>query len=140
MNKLATKYTNKKRNFNKKDLATKLDRLADRVAKRKVYTVQKTEYGYNIINYVTKEIFVQDIPFLNIAQSYTTTLNSDSDVYSGMNMQKHVNIYHKHLNDVLFYKHTIRNSNDIEKVFTAGVRMADSLQFIHEAKKHLAYF
>ena len=137
---MATKYTHKKRNFNKKDLATKLDRLADRVAKRKVYTVQKTEYGYNIINYVTKEIFVRDIPFLNIAQSYTNTLNIDSDVYSSMNMQKHVDVYHKHLTDVLFYKHTIRNSKDIDKVFTAGVRMADSLLFIQEAKRHLAYF
>lgn len=140
MNKLATKYTHKKRNFNKKEIASKLDRLAEKVAKRKVYTVQKTQDGYNIINYSTKEIFVRDIPFLNIAQSYTNTLNSDSHVYSSMNMQKHVDVYHKHLTDVLFYKHIIRNSKDIDKVFTAGVRMADSLLFIQEAKRHLAYF
>ena len=42
--------------------------------------------------------------------------------------------------DLQFYKHTIKTSEDKTKVFTAGVRMQDSLFFIKEAKRHLTYF
>ena len=42
--------------------------------------------------------------------------------------------------DLQFYKHTIQTSQDKVKVFTAGVRMQDSLDMIKEAKQHLATF
>jgi len=42
--------------------------------------------------------------------------------------------------DLQFYKHTIQHSEDVVKVFTAGVRMQDSLDFIKEAKLRLQTF
>ena len=55
-------------------------------------------------------------------------------------MQTHVDKYFKHYMDLQFYKHTIKTSEDKVKVFTAGVRMQDSLHMIKEAKLQLSYF
>lgn len=137
---MATRYTRKKKNFNKKDIANKLDGLAKNVAKRNIYVVKKTSFGYNILDYVTKSTFVEDIPFLNVANRYCKALNKTKEPQSPRHIQKHIDIYHKHWNDIQFYKHTIQTSDDKVRVFTAGVRMADSLQFVKEAKKHLSTF
>lgn len=140
MNRLATRYTHKKKKFNKNDIANKIDKLATNIAKRGIYLVKKTDVGYNIINYVTKTIFVKDIPFQNVANRYCKTLNSTKEQLSPVNIQRHIDLYHKHYNDIQFYKYTFKTSEDKVKVFTAGVRMAESLQFVKEAKKQLSYF
>jgi hypothetical protein len=109
---LATKSTHKRKNYNKKHLANKLDNLAKKVAKRNIFVVEKTDPGYNIINYLDKSVCVENVPFLSIAQTATKNFNKAE-------------------------KDTIE---DKTKVFTAGVRMQDSLFFIKEAKRHLTYF
>ena len=137
---MATKHTHKKRNFNKKHVAKKLDKLASNVAKRGVYLIKKTDIGYDIINYIKKEVVVQDIPFRKTASSFCETLNKEKGMCSTEGIKKHINMYHKHMNDIMFYKHTIRTSDDTTKVFTAGVRMQDSIGMVKEAKMHLAYY
>lgn len=143
MNKLVTKSTHKRKNYNKKYLANKLDHLAKKVAKRNIFVVEKTEPGYNIINYLDKSVVVENIPFLSIAQTAAKNFNKSENDINGntaRSMQSHVDKYFKHYMDLQFYKHTIKTSEDKTKVFTAGVRMQDSLFFIKEAKRHLAYF
>ena len=140
MKNLATKYTRKGKKYNKKDLAKKLDGLAKKVAKRNVYVVRKSEPGYDIVDYVNKKICVQNVPFLNIAERACKSFNKSKEPINGNHMQRHVDKYFKHYMDLQFYKHTIKTSNDKVKVFTAGVRMQDSLDMIKEAKLHLANF
>jgi len=140
VNKLATKYTRRKRNYNNKDIAKKLDGLASNVAKRGIFIVKKSDAGYNIFNYATKLVFVQDIPFLNMANKYCKNLNSQKEHQNPRHIQRHIDLYHKHFNDIQFYKYTIKTSEDKVKVFTAGVRMADSLQFVREAKTQMSYY
>ena len=140
MNKLATRYTRKGKKYNKKDLAKKLDGIAKKVAKRNVYVVEKTDPGYNIVNYHTKTVFVENIPFLKVAQSACKSYNKSKEPVNGKHLQMHVDKYFKHYMDLQFYKHTIKTSEDKVKVFTAGVRMQDSLDMVREAKYRLASF
>jgi hypothetical protein len=140
VNKLATKSIHKRKKYNKKHLANKLDGLAKKVAKRNVYVVEKTDPGYNILNYIDKSILVENVPFLNVAKSACDSFNKSEEEVKGHHMQKHVDKYFKHYMDLQFYKHTIKHSDDVVKVFTAGVRMQDSLDFIKEAKLRLLNF
>lgn len=140
MNKLATKSTHKRKKYNKKHLANKLDNLAKKVAKRHVYIVKKTDPGYNIINYIDKSIVVENVPFLKVAEKACKNFNLEKEKINGKHMQTHVDKYFKHYMDLQFYKHTIKTSQDKVSVFTAGVRMQDSLDMIKEAKLQLSYF
>lgn len=140
MSKLATKSTHKRKNYNKKHLANKLDNLAKKVAKRDVFIVKKTDPGYNIVNYVTKQILVENVPFLNVAKRACKTFNASKEKVNGSSMQKDVDVYFKHYMDIQFYKNTVKTSQDKNRVFNAGVRMADSLDYIREAKLRLSYF
>lgn len=137
---MATKSIHKRKKYNKKHLANKLDGLAKKVAKRNVYVVEKTDPGYNILNYIDKSILVENVPFLNVAKSACDSFNKSEEEVKGHHMQKHVDKYFKHYMDLQFYKHTIKHSDDVVKVFTAGVRMQDSLDFIKEAKLRLLNF
>lgn len=139
MQTLATKHTRKKGNYNPKHIAKKLDNLASNVAKKGVFVVKKTKHGFDILNYINKEVLVKDIPFSRTANNFCDTLNKEGE--RGVSqICHHVNMYHKHTNDIMFYKHTIRTSKDTTKVFTAGVRMQESLGMIKEAKRYLAYY
>ena len=140
MKKLATKRTSKSIKSNKKNLAKKLNNLAQKVAKKKVFVVEKTDPGYNLINYVTKEVLLENIPFLKSANSICKELNKTQELHTISGAQRHIDIYYKHFNDLQFYKHTVRTSKDKVRVFSAGVRMQESLHFIREAKQHLSYF
>lgn len=137
---MATKSIHKRKKYNKKHLAKKLDGLAKKVAKRNVYVVEKTDPGYNILNYIDKSILVENVPFLNVAKRACDSFNKSEEEVKGYHMQKHVDKYFKHYMDLQFYKHTIKHSDDVVKVFTAGVRMQDSLDFIKEAKLRLLNF
>ena len=55
MKKLATKRTYKNKKYNKPHLAKKLDKMASNIAKRGVFITVKTDPGFNVINYLTKE-------------------------------------------------------------------------------------
>jgi hypothetical protein len=63
---LATKYTRKKQNYNKKHLAKKLDDLSNKVAKRGVYVIRPANPGFNIVNYIDKEYKKSAIIFISI--------------------------------------------------------------------------
>ena len=123
MKKLATKSIRKRKKFNKKALANKLDSLAKKVAKRNVYVVKKSDPGYDIIDYVNKKTCVENVPFLNIAERACKSFNKSTEPVNGQHMQHHVDKYFNHYMDLQFYKYTIKTSEDKVKVFTAGVRM-----------------
>ena len=140
MIKLATRRTNKNKKFNKPHIANKLDKIANNIAKRGVYIVVKTDPGFNIINYISKEVVIENIPFSNIANTVNKVLNESKEKLSVNNYQSHIDRYYKHFNDIQFYKHTIRTSNDLTKVFSAGCRMQDSIQMMNTAREYIRHF
>lgn len=139
MHTLATKHTHKKRKYNPKFVAKKLEKLSSNVAKKGIFVVKKTKIGYDIIDYIKKEVLIADIPFSKTANNFCDSLNKEGE-RGVAQLTHHVRVYHKHMNDIMFYKHTIRTSKDTTKVFTAGVRMQDSLGMVKEAKHHLAFY
>jgi hypothetical protein len=138
--KLATRRTNKNKKFNKPHIANKLDKIANNIAKRGVYIVVKTDPGFNIINYISKEVVIENIPFSKIANTVNKALNESKEKLSVNNYQSHIDRYYKHFNDIQFYKHTIRTSNDLTKVFSAGCRMQDSIQMMNTAREYIRHF
>lgn len=140
MIKLATKRTYKNRKYNKPHLAKKLDNMATNIAKRGVYIVAKTEPGYNIINYITKEVVLESVPFSKAANEVNNELNKSKEKISMNNYQGHIDRYYKHYNDIQFYKHTIRTSKDVTKVFSAGCRLQDSIHMMNIAKEYIRSF
>jgi len=138
--KLATRRTNKNKKYNKPHIATKLDKIANNVAKRGVYIVAKTDPGFNIINYITKEVVIENIPYSNIANTVNNTLNASKEKLSVNNYQTHIDRYYKHFNDIQFYKHTIRTSKDLTKVFSAGCRLQDSIEMMNIAREYIRHF
>lgn len=140
MIKLATRRTNKNKKFNKPHIANKLDKIANNIAKRGVYIVVKTDPGFNIINYISKQVVIENIPFSKIANTVNKVLNESKEKLSVNNYQSHIDRYYKHFNDIQFYKHTIRTSKDLTKVFSAGCRMQDSIQMMNTAKEYIRHF
>jgi len=138
--KLATRRTNKNKKFNKPHIANKLDKIANNIAKRGVYIVVKTDPGFNIINYISKQVVIENIPFSKIANNVNKVLNESKEKLSVNNYQSHIDRYYKHFNDIQFYKHTIRTSKDLTKVFSAGCRMQDSIQMMNTAKEYIRHF
>lgn len=137
---MATRRTNKNKKYNKPHIATKLDKIANNVAKRGVYIVAKTDPGFNIINYITKEVVIENIPYSNIANTVNNTLNASKEKLSVNNYQTHIDRYYKHFNDIQFYKHTIRTSKDLTKVFSAGCRLQDSIEMMNIAREYIRHF
>lgn len=137
---MVTKHTIKNKKFNKPNLARKLDNMAKNIAKKGVYIVAKTEPGYNIVNYITKEVLLENIPFSKVANNLNRELNKSKDKPAMGNYQSHIDRYYKHFNDIQFYKHTIRTSKDITKVFSAGCRMQDSIQMMNQAREYIRSF
>ena len=140
MIRLATKRTYKNKKYNKPHLAKKLDKMANNIAKRGVYIVAKANPGYNIVNYITKEVIIESIPFNKVANDVNKTLNKSKEKQSVGNYQSHIDRYYKHYNDIQFYKHTIRTSKDLTKVFSAGCRLQDSIQMMNTAREYIRSF
>lgn len=142
MKQLVTKRSNKNTNYKRssKTLAKKLSNIANNVAKKKIYIVKKTNPGYDIIDYVTKNVIVENIPFLKCAEKVCDDYNKSQEIIGALSLKRHIDIYYKHFNDLQFYKHTMRTSNDKVRVFSAGVRMQESLHYVREAKLHIANF
>ena len=131
MIKLASRRTYKNKKFNKPHIATKLDKIANNVAKRGVYIVVKTDPGFNIINYITKEVVIENIPYSNIANTVNNTLNASKEKLSVHNYQTHIDRYYKHFNDIQFYKHTLDR--------TYGSKVHQSVLLVHTLNPCMVY-
>lgn len=140
MIKLATKHIYKNKKYNKPHIAKKLDKMASNIAKRGVFIVAKSNPGFNIINYITKEVIIYNIPFSKIANEVNKSMNESKEKQSVLNYQNHIDRYYKYYNDITFYKHTIRTSKDKTKVFSAGCRLQDAIQMMNTAKEYIRHF
>ena len=138
MIKLVTKRTRRNKRYNTKKLAKGLDNITNKVAKRGIYVVVKADVGYNLIDHKKRETLVEAHPFKRELDKLCAEFNKakKEDITIG-NLQRHIDNYYKHYNDIQFYKHTIRTSQDKVKVFSAGSRLQDALHYLKQAKYHI---
>ena len=115
MKNLATKSTHKKRNYNKKHLAQKLDNITKNVAKRGVYVVKKVNPGFHVVNYVTNKVYAENVPFVKVAKDICTTLNDKKikDKPDSQRINKLCDKFYKHYNDIHFC--TSNNNNTLDQ-------------------------
>ena len=140
MKTLATKHIRKKRNFNKKKLAKQLEVLSNKVAKRGVYVVVDSEPGYKVLNYASKSLVIDNIPFKSVANKLTKDLNTSKEEPSLKGLQHHIDKYYKYKNDILFYTNTVRTSEDKIKVFSAGVRLEEAIHMRNYFKDQINFY
>lgn len=127
--------------LSKKFLADKLDKLADRVIKRGIVVVEKNSNDYyNLIDYFTKEILLEDIPYMGMASTianYFNTLKNINKKKTYIDVQHHIDQYHKYNNDCLFYRRTIKQSSDSVKVAVALTRLDVTLVKLKSIQNHI---
>ena len=127
--------------LSKKFLADKLDKLADRVIKRGIVVVEKNSNDYyNLIDYFTKEILLEDIPYMGMASTianYFNTLKNINKKKTYIDVQHHIDQYHKYNNDCLFYRRTIKKSSDSVKVAVALTRLDVTLVKLKSIQNHI---
>lgn len=142
MKNLATKYTRKRQNYNKKHLAKKLDDISSKVAKRGVYIIKSTEPGFNIVNYIDNSVYVQSVPFRRTAKAICKILN-DKTVESKPSperIQKECNNFYKHFNDIQFYKYTMKSTKDMERRLISQTRMDESVGMLKHIRQQLSMY
>jgi len=139
---LATKYTRKKQNYNKKHLAKKLDDLSNKVAKRGVYVVRPANPGFNIVNYINNSVYVESVPFKRTAKSICNTLNDKNSVSkpSAERLQKDCNSFYKHYNDIHFYKYTMKTTKSMERRLISQTRMDESVGMLKNIRLKLSTY
>lgn len=122
-------------------IAEKLDTLADRVIKRGIIVAEKNRYSFfNIVDYFTKEVVIEDVPNYSIAGSLCEYFNSKKDINKRktfIDVQHIINQYHKYNNDCLFYRRTVRQSSDIVKVEVALTRLDVTLLKLKSIQRQL---
>ena len=142
MKNLATKYTRKKRNFNKKNLAKKLDNITNNVAKRGVFVVKKTDPGFNVVNYINNKVYVENVPFNTTAKQLCKLLNDkkQTDKPDATRVSRLCDKFYKHYNDIHFYKHTINTSKDLQRKLIAQTRMEESVMMLKEVRRQFSMY
>ena len=139
---MALRRTRKNNSYNKTKLANKLDNLASNVAKKGVYIAVESDPGYKVIDYITKKVVVDYFPYKNVAVKFAEMLNKEKEPrsYPTSGLQKHIDRYYKYYNDIQFYRHTIKTSNDSFKVISVGARLQDAIHMLYETKRHINIF
>ncbi len=142
MKNLATKYTRKKQNYNKKHLAKKLDDLSNKVAKRGVFVIRPADPGFNIVNYINNSVYVYSVPFKKTAKAICKTLNDKKIENKPLpeRIQKECDNFYKHYNDIHFYKYTIKTTKIMEKRLIAQTRMDESVGMLKNIRQKLSYY
>lgn len=109
---MATKSTHKKKKFNKRDLAKKLDRLAEKVSSKDIYVVGRNEEYYTVVDYKTGKITFNHLPTRTVANKLCNRVNRKKlpkevikEIY------KLLQQYYYLRTDTEFYNHTIANTS-----------------------------
>ena len=134
MIKLATKSTKnlKLSKENKALLAKKLDSVSRKVAKRGVHVVIKHQGLYRIEEALSKSVVLDSIIYKRLAETLCVRLNRPSKHYPITSVgiercQSDLNYYVKLYNDTVFYRYTIKTTQDDVKREVTFNRLHDTL-------------
>lgn len=137
---LATKRTRKKQNYNRKDLAKKLDAISERVAARGIYIARKNIYDqWDLYDYAHDTVVFDNLPNREIADRIADKYNKNKKYQltkQGI-IKKICTAISKHNTDCIYYLHTIQNSQDSEKIFYTETRLQIAKDHIRELIREL---
>lgn len=135
---LVTESTRKELNFNKYELAKKLERLTDKIIERGVYVIEKNNDGfYNLVEYTKKKVLLLDIPGYILANNLCNALNSRKSININFT-QTMVGMHHKLSTDCMYYRHTIGNTKDEFRREVAITRLDIAIQQLKNVNRELA--
>jgi hypothetical protein len=120
----ATKFTHKKKNYNKKELAKKLDRLAEKVSSKNIFVVSKSEDEYTVLDYKTQQPVITEIPNKLVADKLCDKSNRKAFGTQTLKEIKFlISEWHRYKTEILFFKFTIDKSPDQVTVESARHRL-----------------
>lgn len=134
---MATKSTRKKPQFNKADIAKKLDEISTKVSQRGAHVVVNNGGLYAVLEALQKRIVLHSIPQKHLAETLCVRLNQPTSKGSRptsttmQKTQKYLLDYCDILNNSLFYKHTIKMTKDDFRREVAFVRLDEA---VHKGK------
>lgn len=134
---MVTKSTRKKPQFDKAVIAKKLEELSDKVSKRGAHVVISHNGLFNVIEALKKEVVLHSIPQKTLAETLCVRLNQPKTRFAGVTAtgikktQQYILNYCDILNETVFYRHTIKSTNDDFRREVAFVRLDEA---IHKGK------
>ncbi len=138
MKMLVTESTRKELNFNKYELAKKLERLTDKIIERGVYVIEKNNDGfYNLVEYTKKKALLLDIPGYILANNICNALNSRKSINLNF-AQTMIGMYHKLSTDCMYYRHTIGTTKDEFRREVVITRLDIAIQQLKNVNRELA--
>ena len=134
MAKASTKHS--KKNIDKDTLSKRLEEISHNVARKGMFfSTTNTDGTYNIVDAKTKSPVILGLLDEDLAQLCASRLNKVPQnqlqqklMYFKRQLVKYHSELEKHYNDIFFYKHTLRNTNDSHKYFVVQTRLDLALQ------------
>ena len=131
---MATKSTRKKPQFNKQEVTKQLDKISISVSKRGAFVVVSAGGLYNVFEALSKQVVLHSIPQKRLAQTLCVRLNLPNNKSSKWTRlktsktQKYILQYCDVINESLFYKHTIKTTDDDFRREVAFVRLDEAVR------------
>lgn len=131
---MATKSTRKKPQFNKQEVTKQLDKISISVSKRGAFVVVSAGGLYSVFEALSKQVVLHSIPQKRLAQTLCVRLNLPNNKSSKWTRlktsktQKYILQYCDVINESLFYKHTIKTTDDDFRREVAFVRLDEAVR------------
>ena len=128
--------------MNKQRLTKQLDTIATNVAKKGVYVVTKHNDSFAVQEHITKSLVATEIPMKCVA-SYLCRLRNKGKAPSitiKIKLEGLMEQYYRCKNDIMFYRHTIKNTKDFTKSQVVEARLFDTICKFNYTKDELKRF
>lgn len=137
--------TKSSRKISKTNLAKRLEKSTKKViAKNKFFVVKNKSELYDVVELATKNPIFKNVGLSETANIISKTLKRTPRQNLSVTIEKihevlckHENDMMKHYNDIIFYKHTLRTTKDIDKFYVIESRIEMSLGYFKHKKDTL---
>jgi len=142
---MAKQNTKSTRKINKTNLAKKLEKTTKKVvAKSKFFVVKNKLELFDVVELSTKRPVFKNVGLSETANKISRTLkrtpNNNLNITVEKitdDLRKHESDMMKHYNDIIFYKHTLKTTKDIERFYVTESRIEMSIGYFKHKKDTL---
>jgi len=142
---MAKQNTKSTRKINKTNLAKKLEKTTKKVvAKSKFFVVKNKLELFDVVELSTKRPVFKNVGLSETANKISRTLKRTPNNNLNITVEKitdalrkHESDMMKHYNDIIFYKHTLKTTKDIERFYVTESRIEMSIGYFKHKKDTL---
>lgn len=142
---MAKQNTKSTRKINKTNLAKKLEKTTKKVvAKSKFFVVKNKLELFDVVELSTNRPVFKNVGLSETANKISRTLKRTSNNNLNITVEKitdalrkHESDMMKHYNDIIFYKHTLKTTKDIERFYVTESRIEMSIGYFKHKKDTL---